>query len=222
MTNLLHQHYEDHGHVAIPGLVPKEVAANLLSVFHSSLSAQPGLLSKLKTNPSVNTQPAYEFYGFRLPSAMTFHWGMTSRVSEIAERPLLPTYAYFRAYLKGDRCLIHSDRPSCEHSLSLSLGFSDDEMWPLEIGNQFRSEEEARDIPKADDFGDEPYSGLELNPGDGMFYKGINYRHGRQVPNPNRWSAHLFLHWVDAEGPYKEFSFDRVDFPNKPDFPAFT
>jgi hypothetical protein len=28
------------------------------------------------------------------------------------------------------------------------------------------------------------------------------------TPNPNGWSAHLFLHWVDREGPYREHAFD--------------
>ena len=33
-------------------------------------------------------------------------------------------------------------------------------------------------------------------------------RHGRTRPNPNGWSAHLFLHWVDRDGPYADKAFD--------------
>jgi hypothetical protein len=36
-------------------------------------------------------------------------------------------------------------------------------------------------------------------------------------PNPNKWSAHLFLFFVDRNGPYAGYAFDekpfeRVDF----------
>jgi hypothetical protein len=30
-------------------------------------------------------------------------------------------------------------------------------------------------------------------------------------PNPNRWSAHLFLHWVERDGPYAEHAFEGAD-----------
>jgi hypothetical protein len=43
-------------------------------------------------------------------------------------------------------------------------------------------------------------------------YRGVNHRHGRIEPNPNRWSAHLFLHWVDANGPFADQAFDHVAF----------
>jgi hypothetical protein len=28
-------------------------------------------------------------------------------------------------------------------------------------------------------------------------------------PNPNSWSAHLFLHWVEKDGRYRDQAFDR-------------
>ena len=40
-------------------------------------------------------------------------------------------------------------------------------------------------------------------------YQGVHHRHGRLDPNPNAWSAHLFLHWVDPAGPYRDEAFDR-------------
>jgi hypothetical protein len=41
-------------------------------------------------------------------------------------------------------------------------------------------------------------------------YRGVNHRHGRIEPNPNRWSAHLFMHWVDANGRFADEAFDKV------------
>ena len=45
--------------------------------------------------------------------------------------------------------------------------------------------------------------------GDAVIYNGINYLHGRVNPNPNRWSAHIFMHWVDRAGSYARYAFDE-------------
>jgi hypothetical protein len=47
-----------------------------------------------------------------------------------------------------------------------------------------------------------------MNVGDAVLYQGVNHRHGRLSPNPNGWSVHLFLHWVDRDGPYRDQAYD--------------
>ena len=59
-----------------------------------------------------------------------------------------------------------------------------------------------------DDFGDEPFSSVEMQPGDAVLYRGMDLRHGRIKPNPNTWSAHLFLFWVERDGNFKQHAFD--------------
>ena len=44
--------------------------------------------------------------------------------------------------------------------------------------------------------------------GDAVLYQGVHHHHGRVTPNPNRWSAHLFLHWVERNGAYADYAFD--------------
>ena len=41
---------------------------------------------------------------------------------EVSRAKLFPTYSYFRVYSRGDVLHKHTDRPSCEISLSLCLG----------------------------------------------------------------------------------------------------
>jgi hypothetical protein len=123
---------------------------------------------------------------------------------ELTGRDLLPTYDYFRLYRKDDVCRIHSDRDACEHSLSLTLGYSEGQIWPFEIGTNPIS----APGPIENDFGGDPFSSIAMNPGDAVLYRGVHHRHGRVAPNPNRWSAHLFLHWVDRDGPYAGHAFD--------------
>ena len=217
----LKKSYAEDGHAIIRNVAPPEMARNLLGVIHGNMVRAPkGLHQFVLNEPRVNVSPGYEFYGYRLPSVMAFHWGLTARVAEIVDRPLLPSFVYFRVYMKGDRCLVHSDRESCEHSLSMSLGYADDIVWPLELGEKRHEYADVADRPKTDNFDGEEFRSVELKPGDGLLYQGVNYLHGRTTPNPNRWSAHLFFFWVDSEGPHRKFAFDKVEFPSDTDFPA--
>lgn len=220
MTQDLAADFLNNDYAVLRAAAPAEVARNFLSVIHGSMIRQPGGLNNfVLQEPRVNTQRGYEFYGYRLPMAMSFHWALTSRISEIVGKSLLPSFVFFRVYMKGDRLLVHSDRQSCEYALTLTLRYSDDLMWPLEIGDVSHRFEDIADDPKSDDFGDEPFSTVRLDPGDALLYRGVNRRHARMIPNPNRWSAHMFLFWVDADGPFREMAFDRKTFDGAVDFP---
>ena len=201
MSDIQRQDYESNGYTLIPAVAPKEVVDHLLAIICAQMNTKPELLNSFLTTPRVNAKPAYEFYSYRHPTVMGFHWGLTSRMVALTGKRLAPSYAYFRVYQKGDICTVHSDRQSCEHSLSMMLGNSDNIDWPFEIGEQRYEFEDACKLEKANDFGGEPARQLVLNAGDAILYQGCNYRHGRTIPNPDRWSAHLFLHWIDLDGP---------------------
>ncbi len=220
MTGALTKSYEADGYAVARAIAPPAMARNLLSVIHGSMIRDPQGLKKFELKkPRVNEKIGYEFYGPRLPSVMTFHWGLTKLASEIAGRPLVPSFSFFRVYMTGDRLLVHTDRPSCEHALSFALGYSDDIVWPLELGEKRYAYAEVADRSKDETFGEDAYRTVMLDPGDGMFYRGVNLRHARMQPNPNRWSAHLFLFWVDADGEFKDLAFDRMTFNPAIDFP---
>jgi hypothetical protein len=183
----------------------------------SGFAAQ-GVANRFISKPGVNRHASYEFHSSQFPPLLGFHWGMSAIVSEIAQRRLAPSYAFFRAYQAGDVLRVHSDRPSCDHSMSLVLAYSDDLAWPIEVGVDHFEYEDACKIKYADDFGTEQYARIRLEPGDALVYRGVNRRHGRTTPNPNRWSAHLFLHWVDLDGPFAEWAFDKRPPPPPGDF----
>jgi len=137
---------------------------------------------------------------------------MTPAIEACAGLSLLPTYSYFRIYRAEDICRVHVDRPACEHSISLLLATSDGAPWPLEVGTVPLE----KPIQLADaDFGAEQSVAVAMSPGDAVLYQGVRYKHGRTQPNPNRWSAHLFMHWVDREGPYADQAFDGHKLPER-------
>ena len=198
--------YQRDGYAALPALFPPEVLLAFYRMMQGDLQAAGRPLQSFTARGPLLRQPAIEVYAFQYTPMLTFLWGLTPRVAEGVGRPLLPTYAYFRAYQQGDVCRIHSDRQACEHSLSLTIAYGDDRPWALSVAT------ERTEVPQpvvADDFGDQPHGSVAMQPGDGVLYQGTHHRHGRLDPNPNNWSAHLFLHWVERDGRYRDQAFDR-------------
>jgi hypothetical protein len=194
--------YERDGYAHLKGLVAPEVTRAFLSRLVKDLgkTARP-----VAGTDEVLSRPALAIHGRDYPPMLFFLWGLTPLVSGLVGRELLPTYDYFRVYRSGDVCRVHSDREACEHSLSLTLDYSDGKVWDLEIGerNVVGPRQEV-----ADDFGGEAHAAVGMAPGDAVLYRGVHRRHGRTAPNPNRWSAHLFLHWVARDGPCSDQAFD--------------
>jgi len=205
MTASAREAYGQDGYVLLEQLFPPLV----LEVFHGKLQADLNLRGdpSFVTRTPLLTKPSLEVYSRQYPPMATFHWGLTPAVAEIAGCELIPSYAYFRVYQQGDVCLVHSDREACEHSLSLTVELSDCRPWALCVGKKHL---DAPEPTSGVDFGDQQFSELPMLAGDAVMYRGVNHHHGRIEPNPNRWSAHLFLHWVDAAGPFADHAFDRV------------
>lgn len=102
---------------------------------------------------------------------------------------LLPCYSYLRIYGPGAVLPKHLDRPSCEVSASLALGFRAPSLWPLCV------------------HADGQDKALGLAPGDMLIYRGADVPHWRDTFN-GEWCVQTFLHYVDADGAYTDFKFD--------------
>jgi len=97
---------------------------------------------------------------------------------------LNPTYAFWRMYTMFADLKKHKDRPSCEISVTVMIG-SDGTKWPIFIeGNE-----------------------MELQPGDAVIYLGCELEHWREEFKGD-WHSQVFLHYVDANGPYSNLAID--------------
>lgn len=112
------------------------------------------------------------------------------RVEDTTGLSLWPTYSYLRVYKRGNQLKAHRDRPACEVSMSVNLGMSGDEPWPIWIA------------------GPEGIASVLLNPGDGLIYRGCDCYHWRE-PFHGDHLAQVFLHYVDQHGPNTEWKFDK-------------
>jgi hypothetical protein len=103
---------------------------------------------------------------------------------------LHPTYSYLRVYKQGDVLARHTDRASCEISVSVSLGYEAETPWPLWIE------------------GAQGATAVYMEPGDAVVYRGIECFHWRDAFHGER-AAQVFIHYVDQHGPFAEWQFDK-------------
>ena len=113
-------------------------------------------------------------------------------MEEATELKLYPTYSFYRVYRNGDVLHPHKDREPCEISATVCLNYSYDDSkynWPIYM-----------DGHKA-----------ELKKGDLLIYRGTELEHWREPfdINEDAWQVQAFFHYVDANGPYADFKFDK-------------
>lgn len=98
---------------------------------------------------------------------------------------LLETYTFWRTYTKYATLEKHTDRPSCEISVTVNID-GDGTPWPIYMeGNS-----------------------LDLQPGDAALYLGCEIEHWRDEFRGD-YQHQVFLHYVDANGPNKEYHKDK-------------
>jgi hypothetical protein len=52
-------------------------------------------------------------------------------------------------------------------------------------------------------------SEIRMGVGDVVLYRGVEKHHWREVYTEGKWQAQAFLHYVDADGKYAEWKFDK-------------
>ena len=118
---------------------------------------------------------------------------LTETLSKQLGVSLDPAYTYARIYRPGEVLERHSDRPSCEISGTMTLGFEPNtSVWPIYFA---KDEEDLVGLP------------LFINTGDLVMYRGNELPHWRP-PFKGVWQVQVFFHYVDKNGPYKDHKFD--------------
>lgn len=103
---------------------------------------------------------------------------------------LYPTYSYLRVYKRGDVLTRHVDRPACEISVSLNLGYAAATPWPLWVEGPLGA------------------SAVAMEPGDGVLYRGTECFHWREA-FAGEHTAQVFLHYVEQHGAHAAWKFDK-------------
>ncbi len=174
--------YQQKGFEVVKGFIPPFFAQYLKNYFTLRVQNDPSLKGDTQAE---NSACVYGDPAFDMVMAMS-----CPLVEKILGKRLIPQYTYARIYYDGSVLEKHRDRPECQHSISLSLGQEADKLWPLWI--------EDRD-------GKQHASNLEA--GDALIYNGTELTHWRDKFEGT--SQHqLFMHYVDADGEFKNRVFD--------------
>lgn len=133
----------------------------------------------------------------------------TPIIEQNVGKKLWPTYSYLRVYDKGSDLKIHKDRPSCEYTVALCLG-ADPINQPYEI---FIGEEDNQsDYKYYNDKGEYRRYRIDhkfpMVPNNALLFQGMDKIHWREICNHDHFIT-AFLHYVDQEGSYKEYKFDK-------------
>jgi hypothetical protein len=138
--------------------------------------------TQVKGAHSKYADPAMEAMLLTLQKEVEKHTGLS----------LYPTYSFYRVYRPGDTLEPHTDRPSCEISATICFNHSystDEYSWPIVMdGNS-----------------------VSLLPGDMVVYRGCDLTHSRDrfSFNDNSWHVQGFFHYVNIDGPYSDYQYDK-------------
>ena len=110
-------------------------------------------------------------------------------VEKTVSKKLYPTYSYGRIYYNNSLLARHTDREAGEYGVSCCIEKEVD--WPIFF------EETPGNIKS-----------YEMNVGDIVVYKGIDYPHWRETYIGSKHSQ-IFLMYVDANGKYSDWKWDK-------------
>ena len=111
------------------------------------------------------------------------HYGLSHHIADnLSARnkrlpQIIPTYSYHRMYMRDAAMAHHSDRPSCQISLTINIGQT--HSWPIYVTSLKTKK----------------YVEVVQEPGDALVYLGCNVGHYRPKYKGD-WYSQLFIHYV--------------------------
>lgn len=155
----------------------------------------------------------YSYPGYR-----HVHYELKTKIEQIIGKKLYPTYYFDRFYYPGQKLAYHVDRPACEISVSINIQTNLETPWPLFLRS---TETFNKDRTMVLESG--RVYGVNLDPGDGVIYKGcerphwreempteyINTWYGKKVEKEGLFYHQVFFHYVLQDGIRAHFAFDK-------------
>ena len=165
------------GYVKIDNLLSYEDSARLAKAFTFYLE---------EIGNPMDTQCPLSYCAYNYLPFVELLIRLTPYVSAMTGTSVLPTYSYARRYRTGEVLHQHTDRDSCEISLTITLRKNGD--WPIYMNGE----------------------SIELGVGDAAMYRGCEIEHWREQLQSDD-QVQVFLHYVDARGSRSKHYFDRVN-----------
>lgn len=177
------EQFKEKGYCLVKNAVPKEMVdlATQYALFDEMQDFKPDTAQVVGAHAKY-ADPLMESLLLQLQPIIEANTGLK----------VYPTYSFYRVYRPGDELVPHTDRESCEISITISLGFDyldSSYDWPIFVDG----------VPQV------------LQPGDLVCYRGVDLEHWREkfIAPEGSWHVQAFLHYVDVDGPYADFKYDN-------------
>ena len=191
--------FEKNGWIKIESFID----SNICNILYTYVTLEAERLNYLENNDIEKDEEIYgTFNDIQSPGDFSKYGDLIfdtllimglEKISTLIEKNLIPTYSYHRLYTTGTELKKHTDRPSCEISTTLCLGYNvsnidvkkyPDWDWPM-----FVKTKEGNELP------------IHLKPGDMIIYRGCEVEHWRE-PFEGLNHAQVFLHYNEKNGDY--------------------
>jgi len=182
--------FEQKKYTVLEKLIPTDLCrvATKYALIKESIDFEP------ETGSAAQVENAHSVYGDTLMETL-LHF-CKPHIEKAVGLQLCPTYTYYRVYRPGMKLDKHRDRPSCEISSTICLGYnylqkSSDYRWGMYV---------------------EPNTLTGQNPGDAIVYRGCEIDHWRDRFDAGigSYQVQAFFHYININGPfYPEYAYDK-------------
>jgi hypothetical protein len=193
------------GNLVEPIFIKEFLPKQILNLIYTYSIIKYGNQKQFKTDIQTNALIS-EHSDYLMETLMDLS---TPVIEQNVKKKLFPTYSFFRIYDKGSDLKTHIDRESCEYTVALCLGAHPvDQPYEIFLGEK-------------DDNSDYKYFSNKNNleryridykfpmlPNNAIIFKGMNKLHWREPCQHDHFIT-VFLHYVDQDGEYKDFKFDK-------------
>tara|TARA_R100001126_G_C4885242_1_gene181894 strand:+ start:1294 stop:1995 length:702 start_codon:yes stop_codon:yes gene_type:complete len=191
------QKFKEDNYLVARNLIPQDLTAHLYNYTLLKKKAVQTMILRGKLPPD-NILGGFTFdqvpdaFGCYADFAMeTLMQDLQVKIEKLTGLELCPTYSYSRIYTEGDVLERHKDRPSCEISATMCLGY-DYSIAP-------KGYEWGMFVEKTGELGKKGKE-VHLNPGDAIIYRGCDIEHWRDE-FLGAIQSQVFMHYNDVNGP---------------------
>lgn len=203
------EQFKQDRYLDIKHLIPKDLCniATKYALMQSVVDFSP------EEDADAQVKGAHSKYSDTLMETIMYF--LHPKLEKILGLDLCPTYTYYRVYRPGQELKRHKDRPSCEISTTICLGYNylgteEDYSWGMFVDKDSYK----IDIGENGEFFSNNQSGkmIKQAPGDGIAYRGCEIEHWREPFNAGdgSYQVQLFCHFINKDGPYyPEYKYDK-------------
>lgn len=190
----------NHGYVLVENLIPQDICK-----IATTYALMQERVSFREEGEDAQVPKSHAMYSDILMETLLYF--LHGHMEKVTGLDLFPTYSYYRVYRPGMVLDRHKDRPACEISTTVCLGYQYNNVdnnynWGMFV------DEHSKNVPKDEGIyfvsAGNPGEMIKQKPGDLLVYRGYDVEHWREPfeAGAGSYQVQAFFHYIDKNGPY--------------------